>query len=174
LLTLYSLETPLYHALQTNADAYALILYLHLDKLRKRAFTGDSYRGATMLSNDLDAYRWAQAQSAVLETRTLQSTSKNQTIAEGFAQVRPDNPNRLSVVIRFRFIELCPSAIELNELSYFPSEEEVLVLPFTLFKVASIKQYDDISKEKYEITMENVPVPKNSLWASSNKIIGKK
>jgi hypothetical protein len=143
---------------------------MHLDELRKRAFRGDTYRGATMLPGDIVAYRWANVRSAILQTRTLQSTSRSLDVASSFAQVDPANSARLSVIIRFKFTEICPTAIDLDGLSYFPAEEEVILLPFTLFKVASIKQRDESTNQQYEIVLQNVPVPQNTLWTSSYKM----
>ncbi len=170
LITLYSLETPLYRALQSDADAYTLILYLHLDQLRKRTFRGDTYRGATMTVADLDAYRWAHKNSAILETRSLQSTSKSIDVANQFAPSLPSNSIRLSVILHFQFNEICPSAIDIKGLSYFPEEEEVLLLPFTLFKVTSIQLKNINDKEQHEITMENISVPQHAPWTIARKI----
>ena len=169
LITLYTLETPLYRALQSDADAYTLILYLHLNQLRKRSFSGDAYRGAIMTVADLDAYRWAHVHSAILETRSMQSTSKSITVANQFAPSLPNNSIRLSVILHFKFNEKCPSAIDIKGLSQFPGEEEVLLLPFTLFKVTSIELTNINDKEKHEITMENIPVPQNISMERSKK-----
>jgi hypothetical protein len=59
--------------------------------------------------------------------------------------------------------------VNLDGVSHFSSEEEVLLLPFTLFRVASIKVCSENTAQRYEITMQNMPVTQNSLWASSRK-----
>ncbi|CAF0739547.1 unnamed protein product [Adineta steineri] len=164
LLTLYSLETPLYHALQSDADAYTFLLYLHLKQLRKQAFSGHVYRGAKMSHADLDAYRWALENSAILETRSLQSTSKRKDVACSFAPPLPITDPKLAIILHFRIDQICSSAIDLNGISHYPGEEEVLLLPFTLFKVVSIDQHTIGFNQQYEILMENTPVPKNKTW----------
>ncbi|UJR19009.1 hypothetical protein I4U23_022139 [Adineta vaga] len=180
LLTLYTLETPLYGMLQSNANAYTALLFLHLSELSDRAFMGQTYRGAKMQSKDIDAYRWAaQSQQSVyvLETRTIQSTSKKKNVAESFAKIdiKKGKSDLSSVLLMFHFTTKCCTAIDLTRindhlpaLSIFPGEEEVLLLPFTLFKVNSIEV--DTQKRQYFINLVNVPVPKISLISSWNKL----
>lgn len=170
LLTLYSLDTPFYIALQSNADAYTVILYLYLQKLSHRAFRGSTYRGMIVSSADLTAYQWAHEHAAIVETRVLQSTSRDRAVADMFADLPYNDGDQISVIIRYKFIQSCPTAIHLDNISHFgPDEAEVLLLPFTLFKVVSIKEYNINTIQRYEITMQNVPAIQNSLWASSRK-----
>ncbi len=56
-------------------------------------------------------------------------------VAEQYADLQNSDGTQISVIIRFKFIQICPTAINLHGISYFPEEEEVLLLPFTLFKV---------------------------------------
>jgi len=168
LLTMYTLETPLYTVLQNEADSFTALIYFHLHEFEDRAFKGRTYRGGTMTQNDIDAYRWAREREGyVLETRTLQSTSLKKSVAQGFAMVQGKDQcvARYSVLLTFDFPEKCPTAINLNKisdklpgLSTFEDEEEVLVLPFTLFSVEEIKI--DTQSGQYRITLKNVPTPK--------------
>lgn len=169
LLTIYSLDTPFFRALQSNADAYTVILYLHLRKLSHRAFRGYSYRGMIMSLDDIDAYRWAHDHASIIETRTLQSTSKDRAVADMFADLPFSDGTQISVIIRYKFTQTCPTAISLDGVSHFSSEEEILLLPFTLFRVTSIKECSTTTILQYEITMDNIPVTQTSLWASSRK-----
>ncbi|CAF4278804.1 unnamed protein product, partial [Adineta steineri] len=139
-------------------------LYLHLKQLRKQAFSGHVYRGAKMSHADLDAYRWALENSAILEARSLQSTSKRKDVASSFAPPLPITDPKLAIILHFRIDQICSSAIDLNGISHYPGEEEVLLLPFTLFKVVSIDQHTIGFNQQYEILMENTPVPKNKTW----------
>jgi hypothetical protein len=169
LFTLYTLETPIYRALQDDCKSFTALLYMHLPDLKDRAYTGITYRGGRMTENDIQAYRWALAQEGrVLETRTIQSTSKNKRKALEFAE-KPNHSKPLAVLLIFDFPELCRTAIDLNKvsetktvLSEFQDEEEVTLLPFTLFKVAEIK-VDKSANKQYRITLRNVPVKKKSI-----------
>jgi hypothetical protein len=178
LITMYTLETPLYTALQTQADSFTVLLYFHLDELQDRAFQGRTYRGGTMTQNDIKAYRWAfERQGHILETRTLQSTSLHKSEAKKFAILEGNDKNnvRYSVLIIFDFPQTCPTAINLTKisetvpaLSAFEREAEVLLLPFTLFSVREIKI--DSQSGQYCITLTNVPTPKASLLDAIKRI----
>ena len=174
LLAMYTLETPIYGALQNDCEAFTALIYMHLTELKDRAYKGYAYRGARMTNNDIEAYRWALKQDRrVLETRTFQSMSLDKEKALKFAT--PSNENPLAVLLIFHFPELCPTAINLNKtseksaaLSEFQDEQEVTLLPFTLFKVSDIKVGSSATTQ-YRITLQNVPVQKKSItgaWLS--------
>ncbi|CAF3660424.1 unnamed protein product [Rotaria sp. Silwood1] len=169
LLTLYTAETPVVGALQNDCDSFAALLYLHLPELEDRAYKGLAYRGARMTNDELRAYQWALKQRGrVLETRTFQSMSKNEKVALRFANNKKyEKP--ISVLLSFYFPEVCRTAIDLTKisdrllnLSEFPEEEEVTLLPFTLFQVSAIN-VDATRKNQYRITLTNVPVKNNSI-----------
>ncbi len=168
LLTLYTLQTPIYGTLQQEVHAYATLLYLHLSQLKARAYQGYTYRGCKMIDADIAAYQWAlNDQSRLLETRTVQSTSKNKSMAQGFVAHPPQYPWH-SVLLIFYFPDHCDTAIDLTQISpnlpcisEFPPEEEVTLLPFTLFTVHDVKV--DSVNGQYRITLKNVPIPKASL-----------
>ncbi|CAF4851372.1 unnamed protein product [Rotaria sp. Silwood1] len=168
LLTIYTLQTPFYNALQMNADAYAVLVYLHLQEIRTRAFHGITYRGMNISHADFEAYKWAYARAAVLQTRIFQSTSKSPEVAYALGD-HPVVNDRISIIMCFDFAEPCPSAIDLCGISYFKDEDEVLLLPFTLFRVISISEINFFHHTYQKITMKNLPVPSSTLWASSRK-----
>lgn len=168
LLTLYTAETPIYRVLKNDADSLTTILYLRLSELKARAYQGYAYRGAKMTNNDIDAYQWASKDlEYVLETRTIQSMSRSKSVAKEFITFDKNDP-RLPVLLIFHFPEHCETAINLCQisselpcLSEFEKEEEVTLLPFTLFQVTNIMI--DSNNGQYEITLKNVRVPKKSL-----------
>ncbi|CAF3435750.1 unnamed protein product, partial [Rotaria sp. Silwood2] len=86
LLTIYTMETPIYRALQDNCASFTALLYMNISDLKPRAYQGYAYRGAKMKNDDVEAYRWAFAQKGrILETRTIQSMSKSKKNAQEFA-----------------------------------------------------------------------------------------
>ena len=129
-----------------------------------------------MTENDIRAYRWAlQRPDQVLETRTIQSMSLDESVARSFThseQPRHDRRNR--VILIFDFPETCPTAINLNRiseklpaLSVQQDEKEVLLLPFTLFSVREIKV--DSKSGEYRITLTYIPTPKvPAVWIAHN------
>jgi len=168
LLKMYTVETPFYTNLQTHVNSYAVLIYFYLRKLRNRAFQGRTFRGAIMTKNDIQAYQWAlRSNNRVLETRVFQSTSRNKSIAQKFAVLDQNkhSSDHYSVLLTIHFPKRCPTAIDLTKrsdklppLSEYPNEEEVLILPYTLFTVKDI-QFDSHDKQYY-ITLTNVLTPK--------------
>jgi hypothetical protein len=132
-----------------------------------------------MTENDIDAYRWGlnkeEAWHAnLLETRMLQSMSIKKSVALGFSAEASGKPGN-AVLIEFEFPELCPTAINLNKiseqlpaLSEFQHEAEVLLLPFTLFKVKDI--FTDPELHEYRILLIHEPTPKKSLRRAASKV----
>ncbi|CAF2500663.1 unnamed protein product [Rotaria sp. Silwood2] len=107
--------------------------------------------------------------SSVIETRNFSSTSKNKivpSIFSGFAAPRLDN--LYSVLLVFEFSSPCSTAIDLTQvsdrlptISQFEHEEEVLILPYTLFKVTKVTEETDT--EPFSIYLQNVTAPEQSL-----------
>ncbi|CAF0987799.1 unnamed protein product [Adineta steineri] len=167
LLKLYTLETDIYSALQTQPDSFTILVYLYLTELKERAYRGHTYRGAKMNQPDIAAYRWALSnQNYILETRSIQSMSKDESVAQEFAELQPGD-KRYSVIFVYDFPERCKTAIDLTKisndlplLSHYEKEQEVTLLPFTLFTVCNIETASTTSQ--YRITLRNVPVPKQS------------
>lgn len=173
LLTMYTHETDFFRNLRNEPDSFTVLLYFHLNELQSRAYQGESHRGALMTKNDIDAYRWAERRKGyVLETRTLQSTSKKQSVAEVFIHMNlGKRPGTYPVMLELNFHEKCPTAIDLTEISdklpcvsAVPPEEEVLLLPYTLFTVEKLKR--DPKTDFYYITLKNVPTPIVSLYSA--------
>jgi hypothetical protein len=163
LIRLYTLETPLYKALQRNVDSFAIELYSHLSLLEERAFKGGkTYRGLTMTDESVNCYRWAaKNKGRMIEIKTMTSTSLEEKVAIKFVK---DNlvsgSEEHGVVCILEFPDVCYTAIDLNmgeSLSRFPQEKEILLLPGTLFEVREVTKDDKTGW--YNIRLENVPVP---------------
>ena len=154
----------MYTALQLEMNAYMTIIFLNLKDLVHRAYQGKTYRGAQMTQLDIDPYQWAQNnQDYVLATRVFQSTSQIIEVAQVFSETDPRS-DRSGVLFTFFFNDKCITAVDLDELSQFQDEKEVLVLPFTLFKLDSIS-FDPTSRH-YDINLINIPPSKQSFLAS--------
>jgi hypothetical protein len=95
----------------------------------------------------------------------------NKCVAQTSAKVERSNTSaaRHSVLLTLDFSEKCPTAINLTKisetlpaLSAYETEEEVIILPFSLFSVKEIEI--DSQSGQYRITLTNVPTPKASLF----------
>ena len=74
-----------------------------------------------------------------LANKSFQSTSKSWKIAKGFACPSSPTPGRLPVVLIFTIIDQ-RSALSIEDISEFQHEEEVLIIPGTLFIVTEVNQ----------------------------------
>ncbi|CAF3367915.1 unnamed protein product [Rotaria sp. Silwood1] len=171
LLHLYTLETNFYRVLKKDCLPLAIPLFIHLPKLKERFFRGRVYRGMHMTYEELLMYQRAmEIPGTVLQTRSFSSTSMNRTIAEEFAYVKAkNNEKKFGVLLIFDFPDICDQAINLARvsmdkpcLSEYEDEQEVLILPWTLFEVKRIKKAadeDDLSM----IYLTNIVIPKKNL-----------
>jgi hypothetical protein len=175
LLTLYTKNVILSEIFQKENNAFPTFLYLHLKTLANRAFGGgDTYQGITLTDPTqyqatINAYHWTmQNDNCVLETRVLQSTSRDRTTAEFYIEaVRSSNQPFSAILYHYKFPEKCAIAFDIQNLSNDCDEEEVLILSFTLCKVTSI----ELKSPDYHITsFVNVLVPETSLEKVPRKL----
>jgi hypothetical protein len=93
----------------------------------------------------------------------------NRNIVEEFAYIKAEKPAKdLCVLFIFDFPEICDQAINLSRisidtpcLSEYESEEEVLILPWTLFEVTRVRKATN-EDEFYTIYLTNVIIPNKS------------
>ncbi|CAF3992712.1 unnamed protein product [Rotaria sp. Silwood1] len=170
LLRLYTLETPLYHQLHYESDAWLLPLICPFANLKSRFFQGTSYRGLSVKSQELKDYRSACGKtSCIIRTNTFCSTSTDRHVAESFLNVDSES-DLIHTLMIFEFPFQCDTAIQLYAisdkypcLSDFEDEKEVLLLPQTLFHV---KRIDNDDTQHYAtIWLEYVPPEQHPLRA---------
>lgn len=110
-------------------------------------FTGQTYRGMQINPSDFAQYKVGVA----LSNKSFQSTSKSWKIASGFALPSRPTPGKIPVVIIFEITDP-KSALSIEQISEYQNEEEVLIVPGTLFLVAYINQ-DEVP---YEVHLEQL------------------
>ena len=174
LIHLYTLETDFYRTLKKNCLPLALPLFVHLPELKERHFKGRSFRGMLMTHDQFIVYRIAaERPGTILQTRSFSSTSIDRNVAEQFASLKSEKKeNKFPVLFVFDFPETCDQAINLSRisnnqpcLSEYEDEQEVLVLPWTLFQVTRIqnpKPDDDLPI----VHLTNVVIPKKTLFST--------
>ncbi|CAF3977610.1 unnamed protein product [Rotaria sordida] len=174
LLHLYTLETKFYRVLKEDCLPLAIPLFIHLPKLKDRFFRGRVYRGMHMAHEELLIYQRAiEISGTVLQTRTFSSTSINRSIAEEFAYLKKkDNEKKFCVLLVFDFPNTCDQAINLSRvsndkpcLSEYEDEEEVLILPWTLFEVRRIRKPTD-EDDLCIIYLTNIMIPKRNILST--------
>lgn len=175
LLRVYTTDSNLSTILRKENNAYTTLLYLYSKTLKTREFgKSETFRGMgftdyTGYHQTIDMYRWAlQNDNYVLQTRLFQSTSKNIDVAKQFIEMNkiPDQ-SFFSILCHFHFPEKCRTAVDIEDISRYPVEEEVLICPFTLFKVTNIVL---ISSDHHIISFTNIPIPQLPLRTAWNNV----
>ena len=152
-----------------NCLAHIVTLLIYHPNLSQYEYRGLCYRGMRVTQNDLNQYKLNQH----MLNRSFLSTSTDRGVAEMFAgkgqqsQMR-FTPNRhcalqYSCLCRYS-IKQSATAIDIQTLSTKPDEKEVLILPFTVFKVVAIKPNDlnnPTAPISIEIELEECEDPKD-------------
>lgn len=98
-------------------------------------YSGQTFRGMQITEADFAQYK----PNIVLANKSFQSTSKSWKIAKGFACPSKPMSGRISAVIIFTISDR-RSALSIETISEYQNEEEVLIVPGTLFIVTNINQ----------------------------------
>lgn len=173
LLHLYTLETQFYRLLKRDCIPLAIPLFINLPKLKDRYFKGRVYRGMHMNYEQLLTYQIAmEVPGTILQTRSFSSTSVNRSIAEEFAYSKKSNEKEFCVLFIYDFPDPCDQAINLSRvsadrpsLSEYQDEQEVLILPWTLFEVKRVRKSTD-EDDLCTIHLTNVIIPKKNLLST--------
>jgi hypothetical protein len=118
-------------------------------------FQGQTYRGMRIRDQDLRAYQIG----GTIINKAILLTSRNRHIAKIFSGWNDDDPNDRStypVRCMYKIIDR-QSSIDLEEASEFPDEEEVLIMPLTVFRMINIQKHSPHTK--YEIQLEEETDP---------------
>lgn len=154
MLKAYTEETEFYRRLnralatahelnQADKSQRQLLDFLNLifyhPRFHNYQYRGVTYRGMKMTDVDLKQYEIG----AKFMTKTLLSTSKDRNIAERFAAKKQTdaNGNEIKQACIFKYqIRKAYRALAIEELSVFPHEQEVLVIPYSAFEVVNIQE----------------------------------
>jgi hypothetical protein len=152
LLRLYTLDTSICQYFAQNLDRtnylYAPILF-NLLSVKERAYQGLCFRGLTMKKSEFAKYQQAfYHKESYIKTNTFCSTSTDPSVAEMFTDTSKEK-DTVSVIMNFEFVEPCSTALilfsslpQLKCISNFEDEQEVLILPGTIFSVKDIQEND--------------------------------
>jgi len=127
------------------------------------SFTGDVYRGMTLKREELERY---VVNSRILNT-TFLSTSEECLIAEIFAGIHPDdpptedNPTEMKILCKYT-IRNKGTAYNIRDISLFDTEKEVLIFPFSAFRVSRV------NKTSSGITQIDLIECTNVTWEENN------
>ena len=123
-----------------NCLVYIVTLVINHPNIDKHEYKGVTYRGLRMTEEALSQY----SNGNHILNRSFVSTTANQKIAEIFAgtdqqdgsqQASNDHRLRKVPVLLKYTIKQNQTAIDIKHLSAIPDEEEILILPFSVFQV---------------------------------------
>jgi hypothetical protein len=156
-------------------DRFIIEFYIRRHELKQRAFTGISYRGATMSANDLIVYQHALASQppGVLGLKAFTSTSRDPLVALNFSFRDPLNEGQNHVLFVFEITEISPTIFGIADISEYQHEDEVLILPGNLFIVTNIQELRNPPLTRVYLRHLNISI---SFWRKIKQTIraGKK
>ncbi|CAF1388104.1 unnamed protein product [Didymodactylos carnosus] len=154
----YTAETDFYHVLNIELASgstmyihkrrYIIALLRHHPALDKYSYTGLSFRGMKITDDDLKKYKTGSC----LMTKSFLSTSVDRKVAEAFSfqqnyahssviphsRVKADgNLVKFPAICTYR-IRHKRSGLHIENISQYPVEGEVLIMPHYVFKVQQI------------------------------------
>ncbi|UJR29662.1 hypothetical protein I4U23_017210 [Adineta vaga] len=132
-----------------NVDqAYYIGIIAHHPKLQRFSYIGTVYRGMIITNDDLKQY---QIGTKIL-TKTFSSASKKRDVALRFLDEKLERNYRLNTICIYQ-VRNHRTALDIEEISLFKDEEEVLILPFSAFKIIDIQKTHHNSPQ-VEITLK--------------------
>jgi len=149
LLIAYTAETGFYSALNVDltklrlenltdnenlARAYYTGIIAHHPNLQRFSYTGTVFRGLMITNDDLKQYKIGTR----ILTKTFSSASKERNIAFKFLNDTLDTNDRLSTICIYE-IRNQRTALDIQTISLYQYEQEVLVLPYSAFKIVDIQ-----------------------------------
>jgi hypothetical protein len=168
LLKAYTAETGFYSALNIDlaklrlenltdkanlARAYYTGIIAHHPNLQRFSYTGTVFRGMMIKNDDFKQYKTGTR----ILTKTFSSASKQHNIALKFLNYTLDRNDRLSTICIYE-IRNQRTALDIEPISIYQHEEEVLVLPYSAFKIV------DIQRNKHNSPNIEIKLKECELW----------
>lgn len=120
-----------------NCLVHIVTLLINHPDIHKYRYTGITYRGLLMKKDDLECYSIGNH----ILNRSFVSTSKNRSIAQLFADsghlgdtTDHHDSEKIPVLLKYT-TKQNQTSIDIEHISMIPDEEEVLILPFSVFQV---------------------------------------
>jgi hypothetical protein len=149
LIQAYTAETDFYNHVNNyllsrnendDISQFVQIIYFNHQLHEKFSYRDLSYRSIRINSTDqLDLFK----KGTKILNRTFISTTRNRQIAEEYVHHPCDNEEQIKVMIIFKIRQFY-TALNVEKISEFPHEEEVLIMFDSIFEVKDV-----IQKEKF-------------------------
>ncbi|CAF1209212.1 unnamed protein product [Didymodactylos carnosus] len=117
-----------------NRQSILSLMRFH-SSLQQFSFIGVTYRGMRVTETDLEQY----AVGTCLMNKAFLSTSKDRRVAEAFADSCGSIDGRLTAICVYEIcLDTYRSAIDIETISEFQDEQEVLIHPLCVFEVFNV------------------------------------
>ncbi|CAF0979467.1 unnamed protein product [Didymodactylos carnosus] len=144
-------------------DRFLMEFYVRQNELTKRTFRGATYRGASMSDEEVLAYEEAcdKEHTGIIYLKSFTSTTMSIKVALKFIQDKLDKQHEKNSTVRkpvlyiFNIKKESKTIFQIEDISKYPNEKEVLILPGNLFKVKKVMK-DVEFKYKDENTVEPI------------------
>ncbi|CAF1404099.1 unnamed protein product [Adineta ricciae] len=125
-------------------------------ELSKFGFIGVTYRGTTMSESDFEHYRQASEQNPkwTIVPRAFQSTTVKRSKAMEFIDLKRTKGKHVGLLV-YHIPVACSTIFSVKEISRYPQEEEVLIMPGNLFTIMKVTQCVD-NPDLPEVHLEHV------------------
>jgi hypothetical protein len=123
-----------------EARCFIVAIITHHPSLEKYVYIGQTYRGMKITDDNLHQYKIG----SLIMTKSFSSSSKKEKVAHKFLEgsYRP-NEEHTSFI---KFSAICiynirnpRTGLDISQLSEYEEEEEVLIVPYSAFRVVNIK-----------------------------------
>jgi hypothetical protein len=162
---------------RTQDGIGAFVSILFHPKLKKHLLKGGSqtvYRGSTILTNDvLQNYK----EGSVIITTTFLSTSKDPEVAKMFSSIDPNEKGQTSVLCTYEVFNYRRTALDMDGISAFPYEKEVLIFPYVPFRITSITvNMTENENQMMEVVLQEIgndndgDTDRQSAWAIETSV----
>ncbi|CAF3072284.1 unnamed protein product [Rotaria socialis] len=138
-------------------DRFVYEFSMKNDTLAQHAFVGKSYRGIRMSQSTIERYKKLAelGKNGIIATKTFTSTSKIDTEALRFIE-KSKNKQERPVLFIFNIWHPCKTIIDVTEVSCYPEEEEVLIIPGNLFRICSVTEKPELTEIRLEQKKINI------------------
>ncbi|CAF4082894.1 unnamed protein product [Adineta steineri] len=130
-----------------NRAFYVAIIARH-STLETVSYTGITYHSMIITSNDLEQCKIGTR----IVTKTFFSTSKQMNVVLRCLHNNVDIDDRLSVICEYDILNK-RTALDIPYISLFEGEQEVLILPYSIFNIVDIK-FDKSNSPLVEIKLK--------------------
>ncbi|CAF0958882.1 unnamed protein product, partial [Didymodactylos carnosus] len=123
---------------------YLVGIVAHHPTFEKYSYYGEVYRGMKVTDEDLAEY---EVGSRIM-TKSFLSATKDYEIAKKFASGGEMRANQLGILVKFPamcayIIKNKRTGLAVEDLSEYKQEQEVMIIPFSVFRVKSVDKRED-------------------------------